>query len=203
VLVEQPYRTSAVPELHFSGLRVNQELQRDSIAVESSTLSETTSPRLISMRTIVSLAALVIATILPVASPQSSQQQAENVWFLGTCGESSCFLDETEEVAFAEAAVRPPPRDGSVCASLGKNSSRQGYFRRRKDPFMNTIPRYVRLREVSRVVCVAALCLALALPALAQGNSPWENAVGVLQLAFTSTIARGLSLCSFLLNQSK
>jgi pilus assembly protein CpaF len=36
--------------------------------------------------------------------------------------------------------------------------------------------------------------LVLAAPALAQANSPWENAVNVLQLAFTSTIARGLSL---------
>ena len=31
-------------------------------------------------------------------------------------------------------------------------------------------------------------------PAFAQGASPWENAVNVLQQAFTSTIARGLSL---------
>src|SRR5882724_981050 len=38
--------------------------------------------------------------------------------------------------------------------------------------------------------------LLLASPAFAQGggNSPWENAVNVLQQAFTSTIARGLSL---------
>jgi type IV secretory pathway VirB2 component (pilin) len=37
--------------------------------------------------------------------------------------------------------------------------------------------------------------LVLAAPALAQtGASPWENAVNVLQQAFTSTIARGLSL---------
>jgi type IV secretory pathway VirB2 component (pilin) len=38
--------------------------------------------------------------------------------------------------------------------------------------------------------------LLLAAPAFAQGtgNSPWENAVSVLQTAFTSTIARGLSL---------
>jgi type IV secretion system protein TrbC len=38
--------------------------------------------------------------------------------------------------------------------------------------------------------------LLLAAPAFAQGggNSPWENAVNVLQTAFTSTIARGLSL---------
>jgi len=37
--------------------------------------------------------------------------------------------------------------------------------------------------------------LLLAAPAFAQpGNSPWENAVNVLQQAFTSTIARGLAL---------
>jgi type IV secretory pathway VirB2 component (pilin) len=37
--------------------------------------------------------------------------------------------------------------------------------------------------------------LALASPVWAQAaNSPWENAVNVLQQAFTSTIARGLSL---------
>jgi hypothetical protein len=34
----------------------------------------------------------------------------------------------------------------------------------------------------------------IAAPAFAQGTSPWENAVSVLQQAFTSTIARGLSL---------
>ncbi|MGD0427543.1 MAG: TrbC/VirB2 family protein [Candidatus Acidiferrales bacterium] len=40
------------------------------------------------------------------------------------------------------------------------------------------------------------LTLLLAAPAFAQGigGSPWENAVSVLQTAFTSTIARGLSL---------
>jgi type IV secretion system protein TrbC len=39
------------------------------------------------------------------------------------------------------------------------------------------------------------ITLILAAPALAQtGTSPWENAVSVLQQAFTSTIARGLSL---------
>jgi type IV secretory pathway VirB2 component (pilin) len=39
----------------------------------------------------------------------------------------------------------------------------------------------------SAVVTIAAA-------AFAQGTSPWENAVSVLQQAFTSTIARGLSL---------
>jgi len=42
----------------------------------------------------------------------------------------------------------------------------------------------------------AALVTIMASPLLAQGNSPWENAVGVLQTAFTTTIARGLSLVS-------
>lgn len=56
-------------------------------------------------------------------------------------------------------------------------------------------------RRASRLVCaprtlaVVAMGLLLAAPAFAQqGNSPWENAVNVLEAAFTSTIARGLSL---------
>jgi type IV secretion system protein TrbC len=48
----------------------------------------------------------------------------------------------------------------------------------------------------TRVVLVSLVAVCLAAPAFAQapGNSPWENAVSVLQQAFTSTIARGLSL---------
>jgi type IV secretory pathway VirB2 component (pilin) len=42
--------------------------------------------------------------------------------------------------------------------------------------------------------------LLLATPALAQANSPWENAVSVLQQAFTSTIARGLSLVAIVVS---
>jgi len=42
--------------------------------------------------------------------------------------------------------------------------------------------------------------LFLAAPAFAQGNSPWENAVSVLQQAFTSTIARGLSLVAIVVS---
>jgi type IV secretion system protein TrbC len=49
-------------------------------------------------------------------------------------------------------------------------------------------PGFVRVS--TGVVCG----LLLAVPLFAQGNSPWENAVNVLQQAFTSTIARGLSL---------
>lgn len=48
----------------------------------------------------------------------------------------------------------------------------------------------------TRAVLASAVALFLAMPAFAQGtgNSPWENAVNVLETAFTSTIARGLSL---------
>jgi type IV secretory pathway VirB2 component (pilin) len=43
--------------------------------------------------------------------------------------------------------------------------------------------------------------LLLAAPAFAQqGNSPWENAVNVLMTAFTSTIARGLSLVAIVVS---
>ena len=53
-----------------------------------------------------------------------------------------------------------------------------------------------QLRSSSRTIVAAATALLLAAPAFAQAgnNSPWENAVQVLQTAFTSTIARGLSL---------
>jgi type IV secretory pathway VirB2 component (pilin) len=60
----------------------------------------------------------------------------------------------------------------------------------RGENFRLKIPR----RYVPTLVMFAAGLL-LAAPAFAQaGNSPWENAVNVLQQAFTSTIARGLSL---------
>jgi type IV secretion system protein TrbC len=44
------------------------------------------------------------------------------------------------------------------------------------------------------------LGLVLAAPARAQGNSPWENAANVLQQAFTTTIARGLSLVAIVVS---
>src|SRR5215469_6016358 len=56
-------------------------------------------------------------------------------------------------------------------------------------------------KAFSEVVVVAA-GFAVAPPAFAQvsGSSPWENAVNVLQLAFTSTIARGLSLVAIVVS---
>jgi type IV secretion system protein TrbC len=52
----------------------------------------------------------------------------------------------------------------------------------------------------ARLVATSLIALALAAPALAQANSPWENAVNVLQQAFTSTIARGLSLVAIVVS---
>lgn len=52
-----------------------------------------------------------------------------------------------------------------------------------------------------RSALVTIFTLLLAAPALAlQGNSPWENAVNVLMTAFTSTIARGLSLVAIVVS---
>jgi type IV secretory pathway VirB2 component (pilin) len=54
----------------------------------------------------------------------------------------------------------------------------------------------------SRVGLVFLMGHFLASSAFAQatGASPWENAVGVLQQAFTSTIARGLSLVAIVVS---
>jgi type IV secretory pathway VirB2 component (pilin) len=57
-----------------------------------------------------------------------------------------------------------------------------------------------RFSRTIRQVIAATLGLLLAAPAFAQGNSPWENAVSVLQQAFTSTIARGLSLVAIVVS---
>jgi type IV secretory pathway VirB2 component (pilin) len=56
-----------------------------------------------------------------------------------------------------------------------------------------------RFRSIRAVFAFLA-ALFLAAPAFAQANSPWENAVGVLQQAFTSTIARGLSLVAIVVS---
>lgn len=54
----------------------------------------------------------------------------------------------------------------------------------------------------ARVVTASVMALFFAASAFAQAttNSPWENAVGVLQTAFTSTIARGLSLVAIVVS---
>jgi type IV secretory pathway VirB2 component (pilin) len=52
----------------------------------------------------------------------------------------------------------------------------------------------VRSTWVRSPLVTLSFTLLFASPAFAQGASPWENAVNVLMTAFTSTIARGLSL---------
>jgi type IV secretory pathway VirB2 component (pilin) len=64
-----------------------------------------------------------------------------------------------------------------------------------------TFQKVFRLFRPSPKLFVVVITLFLAAPAFAQaGNSPWENAVGVLQQAFTSTIARGLSLVAIVVS---
>ena len=60
--------------------------------------------------------------------------------------------------------------------------------------------RFSKRCSTARCFAMAVIGLALAAPAFAQANSPWENAVGVLQQAFTSTIARGLSLVAIVVS---
>jgi type IV secretory pathway VirB2 component (pilin) len=64
-----------------------------------------------------------------------------------------------------------------------------------------------KLRRLHRNALVRTLfalptALLLVTPVFAQAttNSPWENAVNVLQTAFTSTIARGLSLVAIVVS---
>src|SRR3979490_2859147 len=52
----------------------------------------------------------------------------------------------------------------------------------------------LRFRKEYRQFIAAALGLLLAAPAFAQGASPWENAVGVLQQAVSGTPPRSPSL---------
>ena len=55
--------------------------------------------------------------------------------------------------------------------------------------------KYLRGSWLRSQLVTFGFTLLLAAPTFAQtGASPWENAVSVLQTAFTSTIARGLSL---------
>jgi type IV secretion system protein TrbC len=56
------------------------------------------------------------------------------------------------------------------------------------------LSKYLRSGWLRSPLVTVGFTLLLAAPAFAQGTSPWENAVNVLMTAFTSTIARGLSL---------
>jgi type IV secretion system protein TrbC len=58
----------------------------------------------------------------------------------------------------------------------------------------------IQFKKLFRQVLAVAVGLLLAAPAFAQMSSPWENAVNVLMQAFTSTIARGLSLVAIVVS---
>src|SRR6266850_7317771 len=60
----------------------------------------------------------------------------------------------------------------------------------------------IRNKSALRHVFTLAVGLIFAAPVFAQatGGSPWENAVNVLMQAFTSTIARGLSLVAIVVS---
>jgi type IV secretory pathway VirB2 component (pilin) len=58
----------------------------------------------------------------------------------------------------------------------------------------------IRFKKVVREALAVAVGLLLPAPAFAQTTSPWENAVNVLMQAFTSTIARGLSLVAIVVS---
>jgi type IV secretory pathway VirB2 component (pilin) len=63
------------------------------------------------------------------------------------------------------------------------------------------IRRFLGIPWQRNLVVAIALTLLIAVPTFAQGaNSPWENAVNVLMTAFTSTIARGLSLVAIVVS---
>jgi type IV secretion system protein TrbC len=60
----------------------------------------------------------------------------------------------------------------------------------------------IQNKNAFRHVLMLAAALIFAAPVFAQatGGSPWENAVNVLMQAFTSTIARGLSLVAIVVS---
>jgi type IV secretion system protein TrbC len=93
-------------------------------------------------------------------------------------------------------ANRSGRRTNSFRLCVSKARTLLGFGLDRGGFFMKTTSRYLEcFRRGSRRADLAIALLAMASPAFAQtGASPWENAVTVLQTAFTSTIARGLSL---------
>ena len=62
----------------------------------------------------------------------------------------------------------------------------------------HTVRRHPRRRR-GGAAAATAVALMLTLVSTAHAQSPWENAVSVLQLSFTGPIARGLSLVSIVI----
>ena len=91
------------------------------------------------------------------------------------------------------AAAKSTAEDGVILPELLLNRTSEDSMRKLRRKISK---RYFILRSVA----ISLMGFALAGPALAQTNSPWENAVNVLQQAFTSTIARGLSLVAIVVS---
>ena len=108
---------------------------------------------------------------------------------LASSAESGDVKGAVGSVAFGFLGPARPPR-----RFLYFYISLRGLMKTRVVPF------FVRF-GFSRAATLLLAALLLAGPVLAQaGNSPWENAVNVLQTAFTSTIARGLSLVAIVVS---
>jgi type IV secretory pathway VirB2 component (pilin) len=95
--------------------------------------------------------------------------------------------------ACASAAAKSTAEDGVILPELLLNQTSEDSM---KKQYLEVCRRF----SIVRSVVMSLIGLALAAPAFAQANSPWENAVGVLQQAFTSTIARGLSLVAIVVS---
>ena len=98
-------------------------------------------------------------------------------------------------------SLLPHNRSPVFSRAIPSGSSPRSETRRRKESPHETNLRKCLASCSSRPLLIALLTLLLAAPAFAQqGNSPWENAVNVLMTAFTSTIARGLSLVAIVVS---
>src|SRR5882724_2219623 len=86
----------------------------------------------------------------------------------------------------ASAAAKSTAEDGVILPELLLDESARDSMR---EPYR----KICKCNSIARCCVTSRVGVVLAPPALAQTNSPWENAVHVLQQAFTSTIARGLS----------
>jgi type IV secretory pathway VirB2 component (pilin) len=93
----------------------------------------------------------------------------------------------------ASATAKSTAEDGVILPELLLNQTSEDSM---KKQYLEVCRRF----SIVRSVVMSLIGLALAAPAFAQANSPWENAVGVLQQAFTSTIARGLSLVAIVVS---
>ena len=108
-----------------------------------------------------------------------------------------------ENVRQTGANSRPSQSFSSVfaCAESRGDSPPLETPTRKESLMKRALRKYLATYSLRAPLVAIGLVLFLAAPAFAQqGNSPWENAVNVLMTAFTSTIARGLSLVAIVVS---